>query len=43
MNNREKALFILEGLDSIISIDWNMADILINTISNSLEELEKGE
>ena len=43
MTNYEKAVFILEGLDNVISIDWNMADILINTISNSLEELEKGE
>ena len=43
MNNREKALFILEGLDNVINIDWNMAEMLIKTISDSLKEIEKGE
>ncbi len=43
MSRKEQASIILEELDSVLCINWNMKDVYLNQIIKALSTIEKGE
>ena len=43
MTNSEKAKVILEGLDKVLNVNWNFKQQYLNSISQSLQEIDKQE
>ena len=43
MSKKEQANIILEGLDSVLCVNWNMRDVYLNQIIKALNTIEKGE
>lgn len=43
MSKKEKATIILEELDSVLCVNWNMQEVYLNQIIKALNKIEKGE
>lgn len=43
MTNKEKALLILEALDEVININWNMQSRMVAKIVKTLEQIDQDE
>ncbi len=43
MTNEEKALLILESLDEVTNINWNMETILVAAVVKALNQIDQDE